>query len=68
MVEVSPAASELLDRSSQWTSRGEKVPSGFSAVGGQTQSAYVQGGLLEDDLPVGHSVSPLLPTLLNSAV
>lgn len=31
--------------------------SGWSAVGGQTQSAYVRGGLAVDDGKDGHSVS-----------
>ncbi|KAL4882786.1 amidase signature domain-containing protein [Aspergillus karnatakaensis] len=31
------------------------MPSGWSAVGGQTQSAYVRGGLLSDDSKDGHS-------------
>lgn len=30
---------------------------GWSAVGGQTQSAYVRGGLREDDSIGGHSVN-----------
>lgn len=33
------------------------MPSGWSAVGGQTQSAYVRGGLDPDDSKDGHSVS-----------
>ncbi|KAL3479412.1 amidase signature domain-containing protein [Aspergillus californicus] len=35
--------------------RGSMMPSGWSAVGGQTQSAYVRGGLLSDDSKDGHS-------------
>jgi amidase len=35
------------------------LPSGWSAVGGQTQSAYVRGGLDPDDSTDGHSVSYL---------
>lgn len=33
------------------------MPNGWSAVGGQTQSAYVRGGLDPNDTPEGHSVS-----------
>ena len=36
--------------------RGEDQICGWSAVGGQSQSAYVRGGLREDDTPGGHSV------------
>ncbi|KAL2279473.1 hypothetical protein FJTKL_13367 [Diaporthe vaccinii] len=36
-------------------SRGSMMPSGWSAVGGQTQSAYVRGGLDPDDTKDGHS-------------
>ena len=32
------------------------MPSGWSAVGGQTQSAYVRGGVQLDDSKDGHSV------------
>lgn len=32
------------------------MPSGWSAVGGQVQSAYVRGGLKADDSKDGHSV------------
>ncbi|KAL4866522.1 hypothetical protein BDV12DRAFT_172729 [Aspergillus spectabilis] len=35
--------------------RGSLMPSGWSAVGGQTQSAYVRGGILADDGSAGHS-------------
>ncbi|KAL2833835.1 amidase signature domain-containing protein [Aspergillus cavernicola] len=35
--------------------RGSMMPSGWSAVGGQTQSAYVRGGLLSNDSKDGHS-------------
>lgn len=38
-------------------SRGQDQICGWSAVGGQSQSAYVRGGLQEDDSPSGHSVS-----------
>lgn len=38
-------------------SRGQDQICGWSAVGGQSQSAYVRGGLQEDDAPSGHSVS-----------
>ncbi|KJK76332.1 hypothetical protein H634G_08392 [Metarhizium anisopliae BRIP 53293] len=34
---------------------GSMMPSGWSAVGGQTQSAYVRGGLDPDDSKDGHS-------------
>lgn len=34
------------------------MPSGWSAVGGQTQSAYVRGGLDPNDSKDGHSVGP----------
>lgn len=33
------------------------LPSGWSALGGQTQSAYVRGGLDPNDTKDGHSVS-----------
>ena len=33
------------------------MPSGWSAVGGQTQSAYVRGGVDPNDSKDGHSVS-----------
>jgi hypothetical protein len=32
------------------------MPSGWSAEGGQTQSAYVRGGVLANDTKDGHSV------------
>ena len=32
------------------------MPSGWSAVGGQTQSAYARGGVQPDDSKDGHSV------------
>lgn len=32
------------------------MPSGWSAIGGQTQSAYVRGGLDANDSKDGHSV------------
>ncbi|KAM0335643.1 hypothetical protein ACHAQA_000692 [Verticillium albo-atrum] len=35
--------------------RGEDQICGWSAVGGQSQSAYARGGLQEDDTPGGHS-------------
>ncbi|TAQ88975.1 hypothetical protein B7494_g2695 [Chlorociboria aeruginascens] len=35
--------------------RGNMLPSGWSAVGGQTQSAYVRGGLDPEDTKDGHS-------------
>ncbi|KAJ5083647.1 hypothetical protein N7456_013074 [Penicillium angulare] len=35
--------------------RGSDMPNGWSAVGGQTQSAYVRGGLDPKDSPEGHS-------------
>ncbi|KAK4199067.1 putative amidase family protein [Triangularia verruculosa] len=35
--------------------RGYMMPSGWSAVGGQTQSAYVHGGIAEGDSRLGHS-------------
>ncbi|KAH0593042.1 hypothetical protein MHUMG1_09289 [Metarhizium humberi] len=35
--------------------KGSMMPSGWSAVGGQTQSAYVRGGLDPDDSKDGHS-------------
>ena len=38
-------------------SRGSMMRSGWSAVGGQTESAYVRGGLAVDDGKDGHSVS-----------
>ena len=37
--------------------RGESLTSGWSAVGGQVQSAYVRNGLDPHDSHVGHSVS-----------
>jgi len=30
---------------------------GWSSYGGQTQSAYVEGGIVEGELILGHSVS-----------
>ncbi|KAL7963221.1 amidase signature domain-containing protein [Trichoderma compactum] len=36
-------------------SRGSMMPSGWSAIGGQVQSAYVRGGLDPDDSKDGHS-------------
>lgn len=33
------------------------MPSGWSAIGGQVQSAYVRGGLDPNDSKDGHSVS-----------
>ncbi|KAF2756644.1 amidase signature enzyme [Pseudovirgaria hyperparasitica] len=35
--------------------KGEGLPCGWSMVGGQTQSAYVRGGVQPDDTPGGHS-------------
>jgi hypothetical protein len=32
------------------------MPNGWSAVGGQTQSAYIRDGIDPDDSPEGHSV------------
>jgi amidase len=37
--------------------RSELADSGWSAVGGQTQSPYVRGGFRKDDTGGGHSVS-----------
>lgn len=37
------------------------MPNGWSAVGGQTQSAYVRGGIDPNDSHDGHSVSLNLP-------
>ena len=37
--------------------RGVKGISGLSAVGGQAQSAYIPGGLVEGDEPLGYSAS-----------
>ncbi|KAI4270247.1 MAG: hypothetical protein L6R38_007190 [Xanthoria sp. 2 TBL-2021] len=34
---------------------GIKLTSGWSAVGGQTQSPYVRGGVRSDAMPLGHS-------------
>jgi amidase len=39
--------------------RGTGLPSGWSAVGGQTQSAYVKGGYRPDDESDGYSVSEI---------
>jgi hypothetical protein len=36
------------------------LPSGWSAIGGQVQSAYVRGGLDPNDSKDGHSVSYVL--------
>ncbi|KAI9158329.1 putative amidase family protein [Paramyrothecium foliicola] len=36
-------------------SRGSMMPSGWSAIGGQTQSAYVRGGIDSDDSKDGQS-------------
>lgn len=46
--------------------RSELADSGWSAVGGQTQSAYVRGGFRDDDTSGGHSVinEPDLATLI----
>lgn len=38
-------------------SRGEKAVGGLSALGGQCQSPYIKGGVIEGDLALGHSVS-----------
>ncbi|KAL9011564.1 MAG: hypothetical protein Q9173_003600 [Seirophora scorigena] len=35
--------------------KGIKLTSGWSAVGGQTQSSYVRGGVGNDAMPLGHS-------------
>ncbi|KAI4224190.1 MAG: hypothetical protein L6R36_004850 [Xanthoria steineri] len=35
--------------------KGIKLTSGWSAVGGQTQSPYVRGGVRSDAMPLGHS-------------
>ena len=35
--------------------KGEATTNGWSAVGGQTISAYVEGGIKRDDGPMGHS-------------
>ncbi|KAK1237363.1 hypothetical protein MKX08_002988 [Trichoderma sp. CBMAI-0020] len=35
--------------------RGERLPSGWSALGGQCQSPYVRGGVRADDSKDGHS-------------
>ncbi|KAJ5672228.1 hypothetical protein N7507_001355 [Penicillium longicatenatum] len=35
--------------------RGSNMPNGWSAVGGQTQSAYIRDGIDPDDSPEGHS-------------
>ncbi|KAL8852202.1 MAG: hypothetical protein Q9221_002912 [Calogaya cf. arnoldii] len=35
--------------------KGVKLTSGWSAVGGQTQSPYVRGGVRSDAMPLGHS-------------
>ncbi|KAF2878597.1 amidase signature domain-containing protein [Massariosphaeria phaeospora] len=37
------------------STKDPNMPSGWSAVGGQTQSAYVRGGLQEEDSRDGHS-------------
>ena len=39
--------------------RGSALDCGWSAVGGQGQSAYVRGGFRPDDTFAGHSVSIL---------
>lgn len=39
--------------------RGFNSVNGFSGVGGQTNSAYVVGGLREDEASMGHSVRML---------
>ncbi|CAO1606208.1 hypothetical protein XANCAGTX0491_009709 [Xanthoria calcicola] len=36
-------------------SRGEKAVGGLSALGGQCQSPYIKGGVIEGDLALGHS-------------
>ena len=43
------------------------LPSGWSAVGGQTQSAYVRGGLQPNDTKDGHSVSKYVSCWVSSA-
>lgn len=39
--------------------RGLNTTNGWSAVGGQTNSAYVIGGIQPGDTPMGHSVPSL---------
>ena len=39
-----------------FSSRSNLADCGWSAVGGQTQSAYVRGGFRDDDTVGGHSV------------
>lgn len=39
--------------------KGTRLPFGWSAVGGQTQSPYVQAGLVEDGSHLSHSVRGL---------
>lgn len=36
--------------------KGVKLTSGWSAVGGQTQSPYVRGGVRSDAMPLGHTL------------
>lgn len=45
--------------------RSDLADSGWSAVGGQTQSAYVRGGFRDDDTGGGHSVK-IAPGARNS--
>jgi amidase len=39
--------------------KGSGLHDGWSPVGGQTQSAYVDGGVVEKDRAMGHSVGLL---------
>ncbi|PVH76791.1 amidase signature enzyme, partial [Cadophora sp. DSE1049] len=48
--------------------RGERLPSGWSAMGGQCQSAYVRGGVLPNDTKDGHSIDTFISTLLSGLV
>lgn len=41
--------------------RGDGIPSGWSAVGGQTQPPYVKGGVQSDDTFSSHSVNLCRP-------
>lgn len=40
-----------------WFTRGFDSINGFSAVGGQTNSAYIKGGLKDGEATMGHTVT-----------
>jgi hypothetical protein len=60
-LEVSKPVPRMPQRISadHFLARGGGLPCGWSATGGQSQSAYVRGGVRPDDTFGGHSVSML---------